>query len=165
MHHDQCSCGHDHDHDHGDGDGHYDPSSISQPLQDLALLALGHAMSSIEEGGPLVPFYITESDGKRALFRCVATRNEDEMDLEASVAAARDQIRQTSPRPQLAVLAMDAFINDEDQGRTDAIVVEAYNQGDETGWVFVLPYATNEGESSPTPIDDPAVVAVCDPLF
>ena len=90
-------------------------------LHELAFVAMEHALSSIEHGGPLIPFAITEGDEGRKLLRFVADR------LEEMQAHGRMQLAENPPS-QRAVFAWDGYQTTA-EGRFDAIFVEAYENG------------------------------------
>lgn len=77
---------------------------MSEQVSDLTLLSLHHALDSIEEGGPLIPFVIVESGDSRQLHRFVAER------LEEGVAKAQEFIG-TDAGWQRAALAYDGYLS------------------------------------------------------
>ncbi|MBL8018676.1 MAG: hypothetical protein JNM27_03345 [Leptospirales bacterium] len=93
-----------------------------------------HAVWSVSDGGPLIPFVGIESDGKRDVHRFAS-----EM-LEEGVQKAREYFLQQQKRPGLALLAFDGFVTLE-AGKIDAVIVEAADSRSPTGSaVFAIPY-------------------------
>jgi hypothetical protein len=103
----------------------FDPKAELQgPFADLLFLALDHAVDSIRGSeGPLIPFVMSEAQGKRALQRYVAERLED------SVARARVAARQLAAEADRWALAWDGYLTHKETGRTDALFVEAGQRG------------------------------------
>jgi hypothetical protein len=101
----------------------------------LALFALDHGTESVAaSGGPLVPFSVVETDGQRSLTRFAG-------DLEASQQRARAEIRAAAGVTRAAV-AWDGYLTT-DVGRTDAVFVEASEDGDPESVVLAQRYVVS----------------------
>ena len=84
---------------------------------DLAFFALDHGVESIKNGGPLVPFAVTEGPDGRNLERFASER------LEEGQAHARAHVRSAGDAVRVAI-TYDGFVTLEGE-RSDAILVEA----------------------------------------
>lgn len=147
--------------------------SISSDLDDLLVLAFEHAFESIEDGEPLTPFAVIERGDERTFNRFVAER------VEEGLQAGRNALRQFSPKPDRAVIVFDGYLRSTssddaadsdnepaDEDRTDAIFVEAFENGQDKTYRFVIPYKPADDDGPLEPLDDaPMVFDVCDPLF
>ncbi len=78
----------------------------------------------MRDGGPLIPFVITERNGERALARYV-----DET-LEAGLARAIASIKANPKVAERAVLVYDGYLTLPNGDRFDAIYAEAIEAGD-----------------------------------
>jgi len=107
-----------------------DGLEISAALGDLIDLAFNHAGSSVEQGGPLVPFVLSERGKKRDIQRClVAGRTKDEWDLGASVQKAREMVRSRPARADRALAIFDGRLGTSPKDKEDAFFVEAFETG------------------------------------
>jgi hypothetical protein len=94
------------------------PSSVNEQLLALVSFTVEHALASIEQGAPLIPFLISEKDGERLLGRFFTGRLEDS--VEELVRNAQATI---SSVDRLA-LAFDGYVTS-DGLKAEAIVVRA----------------------------------------
>ena len=90
---------------------------------ELVFVALDHGIDSVTEGGPLIPFALTETSDGRDLTR-FATET-----LEEGQALARDHVRAAGA--DRAAIAYDGYLTVEGD-RNDAIFVEAQERGKAT---------------------------------
>lgn len=110
------------------------PIDDPDDLHELAFVAMEHALSSIEHGGPLIPFTLTEGAEGRKLARFAGGK------LEVMVVMARQALAQDAS-PSRAVLAWDGYLTS-DGKRVDALFVEAYERGAQGGILIAQPYKT-----------------------
>jgi hypothetical protein len=95
-------------------------SEIAQATVDVILVGLEHGIDSVRDGGPLIPFVITERRGKRAVARFAAET------LEAGIDAGVAAIRADPPEPgDVAALVYDGYLTLPEGERFDAIYAEA----------------------------------------
>jgi hypothetical protein len=97
-------------------------------LNDLMFKALDHGIDSIREGGPLVPFVMTET----TLNRFVNDR------LEVATEKAEEFLANQKNEKVIA-LAYDGFVTIEAK-KYDAIIVKAFDKDDERGIVLAQRY-------------------------
>jgi len=103
---------------------------ISDSLGDLIDLAFQHAGSSVEKGGPLVPFVLSERGEKRDIQRCIVPgRTKEELDLGASVEQARQLARSRPGRADRVVAVFDGRLGTSADEKEDAFFVEAFETG------------------------------------
>lgn len=106
---------------------------INQAFADLIFFALEHGIDSVAEGGPLVPFLIYEQNGKRVAKRYLAQPYEE------SVRQARIAAAALPSSVCMCALAYDGSVIMEDV-QSDAIIVEAAEQGQNHGVKFAQRY-------------------------
>lgn len=95
----------------------------SEQLQALAWQALDHAISSLDGGGPLVPFALVAGDKGVQVARFAADS------LEEGVEGGRAVLASLSPEDgHMAALAYDGYLT-RDGVRSDAVFVEAQQRG------------------------------------
>ena len=101
-------------------------NEYSQELIDLAFAALDHGIDSVREGGPLIPFVMTESDEGRTLDRFASDLLED------AVAQAIASVQASRSQPGTRhVLAYDGYLTLPTGERFDAIYAEGVEAGTE----------------------------------
>jgi hypothetical protein len=100
---------------------------ISPETADLLFFGLDHGIASVREGGPMIPFVITERNGERSLARFVSET------LEEGVAHAVDSIK-ANPADG-SVLVYDGYLTLPSGEKFDAIYAEAV---DAAGHVTVM---------------------------
>ena len=107
--------------------------AASEQLADLVFLALDHGIESVSEGGPLIPFSVTEtSTGERTVTRFAAETLED------GYSAAREHLAKSGA--ERAVVARDGYLTVEG-ARTDAVIVEGQERdGASVSVVFAQRY-------------------------
>lgn len=130
-----------------------------EALTDLAFLALDHGIESIKDGsGPLIPFTITEPPpGGRNLQRHVSDT------LEEAQTGAREALRRDTDAVR-AALAYDGYIT-VDGERSDAIIVEAYERGQEHGVIYAQRYQPARLLRKFSTIGNTAFLGDAEPLF
>ncbi|MFV8750088.1 hypothetical protein ACNOYE_06030 [Nannocystaceae bacterium ST9] len=103
----------------------YEPSDA---LMDLVEMAMTHALDSIGEGGPLVPFVVFVAAGERKLERFLvgASDDEDSWDLGLSVEQAKQFTTTLAGKAELAAMAVDGRVRAEDGSLLDCVFVEAF---------------------------------------
>ena len=109
-------------------------NNIDEKLLALIFLCLDHGIDSIRDiEGPLIPYSITENDGKRNLDRFLSDRVED------GVAAAKTSIKNLDPIPEFAAITYDGYVTVENE-KYDAVIVEGYDRKDLDGHIFAQRY-------------------------
>jgi hypothetical protein len=121
---------------------------ISDSLLELVFTALDHGTGSIEQGGPLVPFVMTEGE-QRQLTRFVADKYGE------SVARAREHVACPSGSTERWALAYDGIVTLEGV-RTDAIFVEAGKRGIYHRVIFAQRYQAGPDGRALRPIGNAA---------
>lgn len=94
-------------------------NEYSQELIDLAFAALDHGIDSVREGGPLIPFVMSETGSERTLTRFAAEMLEE--GLEQGIAHVVAKRADAGTRH---VLVYDGYIRLPDGERSDAIYAE-----------------------------------------
>lgn len=104
-------------------------------LAQLTGFVAAHAIWSVSDGGPLVPFVgFQKPDGSRGVTRFAADRLED------GVASAREWLAANPETAVLAVTAIDGFVT-LPGGKTDAILLDARGYGvSKDGIAMAVPY-------------------------
>lgn len=124
---------------------------------DLVFAALDHGVESVAEGGPLIPFAITETSEGRALARFVTeTLEEGQVRAREHVGAAIDAER--------AAIAYDGYLTVEG-ARSDAIFVEAQERGEGEAVVFAQRYRPGGRFKKFATVGNAAFVGSGDPLL
>jgi hypothetical protein len=101
-------------------------NEYSQELIDLAFAALDHGVDSVREGGPLIPFVMSESGAERSLDRFASDLLED------AVAQAVAHVQAVRSQPGTRhVLAYDGYLTLPTGERFDAIYAEGVEAGTE----------------------------------
>ena len=133
----------------------FDPS---QPLGDLIFLALDHGVNSIREGGPLVPFAMSNTQGKASLNRFVAEP------YEKAIAETKASIAKLPPQANLYAIAYDGFITVGGK-KYDAIIVHGAERGNGKAYLLAQRYIpAKEGKPLET-VGNPDFVGREDALF
>jgi hypothetical protein len=140
-----------------------DPPRPGDELCELAWFALQHGVASVEEGGPLVPLVIAETQEGRTLQRFVAMADEDELDLDASIAQARQHVLTESDASR-AALAYDGYVTAEG-ARFDAILVQAQERGSPTAFTFAQRYQQDRSGTGFAPIGDAMFLGPAEPIL
>ena len=104
---------------------------VSDALMELVFVALDHGIDSVTEGGPLIPFALTETSDGRDLTRFAPGT------LEEGQALARDHVRAAGA--ERAAIAYDGYLTVEGD-RNDAIFVEAQERGQSDSVMFAQRY-------------------------
>jgi hypothetical protein len=133
----------------------------TEELFELAWVALQHGMVSLEGGGPLVPFVIGETTNGRTLQRFAAMADKEDLQLDASIAQARQHLRTRSDASR-AVLTYDGYVTAEGS-RSDAILVEAQERGSPTAFTFAQRYQA--GRHGLAPIGDAMFLGPAEPIL
>ena len=133
----------------------FDPS---QPLGDLIFLALDHGVDSIRQGGPLVPFAISDTHGKRSLNRFVTEP------YEKAVSETRASIAKLPPQAHLYAIAYEGFIS-VDGKKYDAIIVHGAERGKGKAYLLGQRYVPAKGGKLLEAVGNPAFVGLEDALF
>ena len=112
-----------------------DSLDSSPEFSDFFFLAIDHGFESIQDGsGPLIPFTLTlDREGKRSLTRFAADR------LEKGVELAKKSIDDQRQHLKMYAIAWDGYITVDGQ-KWDGILVEAGEEGKETGLLFCQRY-------------------------
>jgi hypothetical protein len=121
-------------------------------LLELINLALDHGIDSVRaSGGPLTPFLMTQGRGKPALRRFVTGS------LERSREMAQEAAGQLPKRTTLYAMASDGYLST-GKGRVDAILVEAGERKQATGFLFAQRYRPQRGKRKFAVVGKPAIV-------
>jgi hypothetical protein len=130
-----------------------EPLEASKALIDLLTFALHHGVESVREGGPLVPFVVTETSGERELHRFVAERLEQGLDEATAFGNAQ------LAGMERCVLAYDRYLTTPGGGRRDAIYVEGIERRRPESIVLAQRYAPRRRLRRFSTIGDPALLA------
>ncbi len=139
---------------------------ITESLRTLIDGAFEHAFGSIaEEGGPLIPFLMTQRRGRVRLTRFVSGASEGTLDLGESVEAARQAARDLSGKADRAVVVFDGYVTMDDGQKYDCFYAEAYEGGTPGSFMLFQRYRpASEGEEFVF-LNDPEVCAKSGPLW
>jgi hypothetical protein len=111
-----------------------DINSINQEYLDFAFVGLDHGINSIiDNGGPLIPFVITETEGQRNIQRFV-TEN-----YEHGPILAEKYLKELSIKPLRALIAFDGFVT-LDGEKTDAIIIRCFDHSEKEGIILAQRY-------------------------
>jgi hypothetical protein len=130
--------------------------SVSDALMELVFLGLDHGIDSVTEGGPLIPFALTETGDGRELMRFAPET------LEAGQALAREHVHAAGV--DRAAIAYDGYLTVKGD-RYDAIFVEAQERGESGSVVFAQRYRPGGRFKKFTTIGNPAFVERGESLF
>jgi hypothetical protein len=133
----------------------FDPS---QPLGDLIFLALDHGVDSIRQGGPLVPFAISGTQGKRSLKRFVAEP------YEKAVTETKASIAKLPPQANLYAIAYGGYITVGGK-MYDAIIVHGAERGNGKAYLLAQRYIPAKERTPFETVGNPAFVGREDALF
>lgn len=128
-------------------------SETSVEMNDLMFAALDHAVASIEEAGPLVPFAMTiNKGGDKKLTRFALEL------LEQGLEAAQAHIHGEKDNIKAYAIAWDGFITIEGN-KWDCVLVEAGELGTEQGVLLAQRYE-KKGlfKEKNLPVGNPALV-------
>jgi len=125
-------------------------------MNDLMFMALDHAIESIKDLSPLIPFVITlNTIGEKNLHRFV-----HEM-MEESVAAAKEHINNSKNELNAYAIAWDGFLTVDGQ-KWDAVLIEAGEAKSEKGALLAQRYEkkglfkkVNKPVGNPALIEEP----------
>jgi hypothetical protein len=107
------------------------PDEIPQALTDLVFAGLDHGIDSVRDGGPLVPFVMTESGTDRIMTRFASESLEDGI----SKAVEHVQAKRGEPGTR-CVLVYDGYLTLPSGEKHDAIFAEGVEPG--KGGVVVI---------------------------
>jgi hypothetical protein len=107
-------------------------------LADLLFLALAHGVSSVEYGGPLIPFVITQVGGERTIHRFL-DEGPQGLSVTGSAEGARAYAEGLAAMVEAWVLAYEDEV-DLEGGRAPAIVAEAHEPRTGTSLRYAQPY-------------------------
>lgn len=141
-----------------------DELQLSDAYLSLVEDTMNHALDSISEGGPLVPFVMYEFKGERQIQRFMAQGGPEEWDLEASVEKAREFLGTLSGKADSAALAVDGRINIDDE-MVDAILVQAFETGMGSSYYFAQAYRPAEDPEGFDLIGEGIVAAEDEPMW
>ena len=129
----------------------------SDQLLDLVFAALDHGIESVQEGGPLIPFALTEGSDGRNLTRFVAET------LEEGQQQARSHLRGQGATARAAI-AYDGYLT-VDGERSDAVLVEGHERGQAASVTFAQRYRPGGRLRKFTTIGNAAFLGEGDPLL
>jgi hypothetical protein len=127
----------------------------NEALMDVAFAALDHGVDSIEHGGPLIPFVLSETASDRSLQRFVAD------DLRDAVDRARAVVR-AIPADRVA-LAYEAYVTLGDE-RSDAVLVEFHERDGAHSGMLAQRLRPGDPTQPLERIGNPAFLGEQDPL-
>ncbi len=133
----------------------FDPS---QKLGDLIFLALDHGVDSIRQGGPLVPFAISDTQGQRNLDRFVAEP------YEKAVAETKASIAKLPPQADLYAIAYDGFVTVGGK-KYDAIIVHGAERGKGKAYLLAQRYIPAKNGKRLETVGNPAFIGREESLF
>jgi len=128
-------------------------SETSVEMNDLMFAALDHAVASIEEAGPLIPFTMTVNNaGDKKLTRFPLEH------LEQGLDAAQAHIHSEKENIKTYAIAWDGFITIEDE-KCDCVFVEAGEKSAENGALLAQRYEKKGMfKKKNLPVGNPALV-------
>jgi hypothetical protein len=128
-------------------------NEYSQELIDLAFAALDHGIDSVREGGPLIPFVMTERGEDRTLDRFASDLLED------AVAQAVAHVQASRSQPGTRhVLAYDGYLTLPSGERSDAIYAEGVEAGTEVVMALAQRYRPKRALKKFETIGNPALL-------
>jgi hypothetical protein len=128
-------------------------NEYSQELIDLAFAALDHGIDSVREGGPLIPFVMTESGEGRTLDRFASDLLEDAV----TQAIAYVQASRSQPGTR-HVLAYDGYLTLPTGERFDAIYAEGVEAGTDVVMALAQRYRPKRSLRKFETIGNPALL-------
>jgi hypothetical protein len=127
-------------------------NEYSQELIDLAFATLDHGIDSVREGGPLIPFVMTERGGDRSLDRFASDL------LEEAVAQAVAHVQAVRSQPGTRhVLAHDGYLTLPTGERFDAIYAEGVEAGAEVVMALAQRYRPKRPLRKFETVENPAL--------
>lgn len=137
----------------------------SEALIELVELAMNHALDSVSEGGPLVPFVMFTKAGARSLQRFMAGGDDEETwDLGRSVDQAREFAASLAGKAELAAIAIDGRV-EADEGLLDCMFVEAFEHATPHSFCFGQCYQPVDEEHVFDLIGEGLLLDVTDPMW
>jgi len=128
-------------------------AELSGELADLVLAALDHGVDSVREGGPLIPFVMSDTGSERTLARFAAERLEDGVAQGvAHVAAKRGEAGTRH------ALVYDGYLTLPSEGGTDAIYAEGVEAGRHGVMILVQRYRPKRALRRFETIGNPALL-------
>ncbi|MBS1581193.1 MAG: hypothetical protein JST66_03235 [Bacteroidetes bacterium] len=114
-----------------------DHSDLDERFMAFMLKGLEHGIASIRgNGGPLIPFVLSQAGDKKDLTHFATDRYEDGPRM------AEQHLKRSSPAPDLALIAFDGYLTWEGK-KYDAVVVRAFAKGPTKAAVFAQRYVPN----------------------
>jgi len=110
-----------------------DSKNAPEKLMDLIFLGLDHGIESIKEGGQLVPFTMSETNGKRDLHRFVTER------IEEGKEKAEEHLKKLNPSPEYAIVAYNGYVTIEGK-KYEAILVKGFDKKQKEGYILAQRY-------------------------
>ena len=135
-----------------------DQYNPSKTLEDLMFLALDHGIDSIREGGPLIPFLISEQGGKRQLQRFVAEP------YEKAVAETKKAALNLPHQTTMYAFAYDGFVTLKGK-KYDAIIVQGAERDKGMAYLLAQRYTPAKNGNFLKTIGNPAFLGREDALF
>lgn len=138
-------------------------SPFSDAYLELIELTMNHALESISEGGPLVPFVIYTAGGEQSIQRFLVEEG-DGFNLQKSVEQGREFMASLGGKADIACLAVDGFLT-LDEGRTDAIIVHAFETGMDASYYFGQGYRSADDPEGFDLVGEGVVAGDADPVW
>jgi hypothetical protein len=124
----------------------------TESMMALIFMALDHSVSSVENGGPLIPFVIfVDSSGEKQLRRFVADS------LEKGRAMALEFVGALPASTERYAVATDGYLRSEST-REDAVVVEGSERGMAEAIIFAQRYSPKRLWRIARPVGNPAYI-------
>ena len=123
-----------------------DINSIKQEYFDFAYIGLDHGINSIaDNGGPLIPFVLSQTGSEKKLQRFVTDKYED------GPLQAEDYLKNLTTKPDKALIAFDGFVTLGGE-KSDAIIVRCYDKLESDGLILAQRYAPKKDSKGVEPV-------------
>lgn len=110
-------------------------------FMDLIFSGLDHGIHSMNDGiGLLVPFLLTQIDGKKDLERFLTEEYEEGIRL------AELSLKNLNPKPDFAVIVFDGYINWKEK-KYDALFLRAFDKTQDEGFELCQRYITKKDKN------------------
>lgn len=129
-----------------------DINKLNPQFMDFIFGGLDHGIDSIiDVGGPLIPFVMTITEGKKELKRFVTE------EYKAGIESAEEHLKLLSSKPDFALLAFNGYITWENK-KYDAIIVRAFDKKEKEGYTFSQRYVPKVSGQGIEPIGNSAFI-------
>lgn len=113
-------------------------NDANEKLVDLMFKGLDHGIESIKTNGkgPLIPFIMTETNGKRNLIRFVTDKLED------GLSEGLNELKKNKDS-EFGIIVYDGYVTIEGQ-KYDAVIVKGFDRNDNVGYLLGQRYETKK---------------------